>query len=103
MLELPITNDAAQEFTIQLGKLSAKITVLYNSISGVWTLSLMNNTTQERLLDGAPLVLGTDILGSFNYGFGSLICVDYVGKGDEATLDTITTKVGVVWFSPDEV
>lgn len=103
MLELPITTDPAQEFTIQLGDLSAKVTVVYNSVSGIWSLSLANNVTQESLLDGAALVLGTDLLGSFNYGIGALVCVDYIGSGAEATLDTITTQVGVVWFSPDEV
>lgn len=103
MLELPITTDPAQEFTIQLGELSAKVTILYNSISGIWTLSLLNNVTQVSLLEGVALVLGTDLLGAFNYGIGSLVCVDYIGSGVEATLDTITTQVGVVWFSPDEV
>lgn len=101
MLELPVTSDPAQEFTVQLGLLNARVTLLYNSLSTIWTLSLINTVDDLALLHGVALVLGADLFAPLSSKYGSMLCVDYTSTGTEANLDNITAVVGLVWYPPE--
>ena len=103
ILELPFSNDPAQVFTAQLGDTKYTIDAKYNDRSGVWTLDLYDAATQALVVASLPLVIGQDLLEPYNFGIGSILCVDTSGQGADAGPDDLGERVKVYWFSPDEV
>lgn len=103
ILEIPVSNDPAQVFTTQLGEAKYVFDVRYNDRSGVWTLDLYEASTQALIVASLPLVTGQDLLEPYNFGIGSLLCVDGSGQGEDAGPDDLGDRVKLYWFSPDEV
>jgi hypothetical protein len=103
ILELPLSNDPAQTFTTQLGPKKYVIEVKYNDRSGVWTMDLADEVTTLPLLESIPLVLGTDLLGAYNFGIGSIIVVDTSNRSQDVGATDLGTRVRVYWISPEEV
>ena len=103
ILELPLSSGPAQIFTTQLGETKYSFDVKYNDRSGVWTLDLYEAATQALLAASLPLVIGQDLLEPYNFGIGSLLCVDTTGQGLDAGPDDLGDRVRVYWFSADEV
>lgn len=64
----------AQAFTIQLGKITYRMVVKWNSASSIWVLDIYN-TAQKLIVGGIPLVAGADLLAQYGHlGFtGKLI------------------------------
>lgn len=102
ILELPLSSDAAQIFTTQLGEAKYSFDVRYNDRSGVWTLDLYD-ASAVLIAASLPMVIGQDLLEPYNLGIGSLLCVDTTGQGLDAGPDDLGDRVKVYWFSPDEV
>lgn len=102
ILELPLSSDAAQIFTTQLGEAKYSFDVRYNDRSGVWTLDLYDAST-VLIAASLPMVIGQDLLEPYNLGIGSLLCVDTTGQGLDAGPDDLGDRVKVYWFSHDEV
>lgn len=103
ILELPFSNDPAQVFTTQLGEAKYAVEAKYNDRSGVWTLDLYDTSTQALIVASLPMVIGQDLLEPYNFGIGSILCVDTSGQGTDAGPDDLGVRVRVYWFSPDEV
>lgn len=103
ILELPLSSDAAQIFTTQLGDAKYTFDVKYNDRSGVWTLDLYDASTQLMMVASLAMVIGQDLLEPYNFGIGSLLCVDSSGQGLDAGPDDLGDRIRVYWFSPDEV
>lgn len=103
ILEIPFSNDPAQVFTTQLGEAKYTFEAKFNDRSGVWTLDMYDAATQQPIIASAPLVLGQDLLEPYNFGVGSIFCVDTTGQGLDAGPDDLGERVKVYWFSPDEV
>ncbi len=103
ILELPFSNDAAQVFTTQLGETKYIFDARYNDRSGVWTVDLYDDSSKALIAASLPLVIGQDLLEPYNFGIGSLLCVDTTSQGLDAGPDDLGDRVKVYWFSPDEV
>ena len=102
MFEIPVTADAAQSFTTQLGDAKYVFDLQWNDRTSQFSLTLSNEDTQQVYFEGIPLVLGTDHLEPYNYGIGSLLVVDTSNTGREATLSDFGDRVKIYWFSEDE-
>lgn len=103
IVELPFSSDPAQDFTIQLGDTKFRIEAKYNDRSGIWTLDIYDAQTQALIIASMPIVIGQDLLEPYNFGIGSILCVDTTGQGLDAGPDDLGDRVKVYWFSPDEV
>lgn len=103
IIELPISNDASQIFTTQLGDTKYDFQVVFNERSGVWMLDISDNTTKTPLLTSLALVLGQELFEPYNLNIGRLLVVDTSNQSLEATFDDMGDRVKVYWFSDDEV
>lgn len=102
IIELPLTSDPAQRFTVQLGRVKYDFYVKFNSRSGVWTVDLAVASTKAMLLKSIPVVLGADLLAPYNLAMGRLIAADTSNRSRDATVEDLGARVKLVWFSVEE-
>ena len=102
IIELPLTPDPSQRFTVQLGRVKYDFYVKFNSRSGVWTFDLSVASSKAVLLQSIPIVLGADLLAPYNLAIGRLIATDTSSRGRDATTEDLGTRVKLVWFSIEE-
>jgi len=102
IIELPLSNDASQAFTTQLGSAKYDFQVVYNERSGVWMLSMYDNSTKDPILVSLPLVLGQELFAPYNLNIGRMLVVDLSNQNSEATYNDLGDRVKVYWFSDDE-
>lgn len=102
IVELPLTSDPSQQFTVQLDRVKYEFFVKFNSRSSVWTFDLAVARTKEVLLQSIPILTGVDLLHPYNLGIGRLIAGDTTGKGLDAKEDDLGTRVKLFWYSPSE-
>lgn len=76
LLELPITNDSAQDFITQLGDTKYSFYIKYNDVSGVWTADIGNPVTGEIYLAGLALTTGVNLLEPYNLPLTNLALID---------------------------
>ncbi len=103
IIQLPLTSDTSQTFTILLGAISYDMAVRWNDRSGTWVLDITDSASQTILVQGIPLVLGTDILSPYGLAMGYMVVVDQSGQGLDAGVDDLGSRVNVYWYSADTV
>lgn len=105
ILELPITNDPAQEFITQLGAAKYRFEVKYNDVSGVWTMDISDPVTNTVLLAGVALVTGQSLLEAYNLALTNLVMIDegLTGASTPPTPDDMGGRLKVYWFTDDEL
>lgn len=73
MIEIPLT-PTPQQFAIQLAGVQYQITLIWRDMAG-WVLDIANND-RTPLIQGIPLVAGTDLLAQYRYlGIGGALFV----------------------------
>lgn len=99
MINIPLVGGAAnahQIFTVQLGSNFLQFTLNYITVAGpAWSLDI--DREGVRLVSGAMLEPGADIIQHYNAGIGKLIFV-----GDDVTLDNLGANNSLVWVAEDE-
>lgn len=103
IIQIPVTNDPAQDFVMQLGTSKWEFYVRYNDRGNFWTMDITDYNSQTLLVAGMPLVLGTDLLSPYILENGSLIAYDTTGSSTDAGPDDLGQRVMLYWFSPDQV
>lgn len=93
--ELPMTDDASQEFVCELNKVKYLFRVQLNVRAGVWTLDV-NSSNDETIIAGLPLVLGADLLANERFTSGMLFLVDYSGSNLDPTAKNFG-NYGLIW------
>jgi hypothetical protein len=75
VFEIPLQAATPQQLTVSLNGVQYKLTVRYNSPSGVWILDIADGTG-NAIMQGIPMVTGADPLEQHAYlGIGGqLIC-----------------------------
>ncbi len=102
IIALPTNQEPAQSFIIRLGIIRVLIDIQWNDRTQLFSLSMSNPDTGFFYFQGAPMVLGVDFLGAFNFGIGAMILVDSSATGREAGIPDLGTRVILYWFSEDE-
>lgn len=103
ILEIPFTNDGAQQFVVQLGDRKFTFAANYNERSAAWVLDIFDPVTEAPIVTTIPLVIGADLLNPFNLNIGSLFANSEDSTGLDAGPDDLGTRVKVYWLSADEV
>lgn len=102
IIQLPLTTDTPQSFTVQLGTVTYQVNLYWNDRSSVWLMDLFNPTTQAPIVTGLALTLGADLLAPYSLGIGSLMVIDETGTHTEATLTSLGSTTNVYWISADQ-
>ncbi len=86
--EIPLSPEA-QNFSIELGGNDLQFSLVWNSVSGSWTLGIGANDTP--ILSGIPLVTGIDLLSPYPYlNFnGQLVIRNDIAPEAEATYENL--------------
>jgi hypothetical protein len=103
IVQLPLSTDTPQTFSIQLGDSTYQFTLRWNDRSSVWQMDMADATSGDAIVSGIGLVLGTDLLLPYSLGIGGLMVVDETGTHTEATLDSLGSTTNVYWLSSDEL
>lgn len=103
ILELPLTPDPSQTFSIDIAGSKYRFDVKYNDRAGVWTFDLYLDETDAPILLGVPIVTGVEILEPYNLEIGQLLAVDQSSQALDATSEDLGTRVVLYWMSDDEV
>jgi hypothetical protein len=100
---VPVGPEAFQNLTVALGGVRVVMDIAYNERTGLYSLSMFDEVTQSALVEGAPIVLGEDMLAPYNFGLGRLIPVDQATTMIDAGFGDLGGRVVLVWASDDEV
>ena len=103
MYVIPVTNDPAQVFVVQLGEKKLVFDIQWNDRNKLFSLTLSNDDTEQEYFHGVPLVLGTDFFEPYNYDIGTLILVDLTNLGTEANLENFGVTHNLYWLDSQEV
>lgn len=103
IIQLPLTSDPVQDFTINLGGQQWELLIRFNDRGQFWTMDITDYNSQAALVLGIPILLGCDLLAPYILGNGAMAAVDTNGLGQDAGPDDLGTRVLVYWYSPDEV
>lgn len=103
IVQLPVSNDPIQSFTIQLGPIKYILYIQWNDRANVWTMDVTAEASGDVLVTGIPMLLGCDLWQPYLLGNGSMIVWDENGTGADATFTDLGSRVNVYWISPDEV
>jgi hypothetical protein len=71
MIELPVIDAADQEFSVILLNRRATFRLRYAPFSNRWSMDL--SIDDEPVLHGRRIVLGVDLLATFDFGLGHLV------------------------------
>lgn len=103
IVELPVTNFPAQSFVTQLGLAKLRVDLQWNDRTQQFSMTLVNDETEQIYVQGVPLVLGTEFLEPYNYDIGAMLLVDTSKQGKEATLEDFGVRTKLYWFDEEEV
>lgn len=93
--ELPMTDDASQEFISTIDKVKYLFRVQLNVRADIWTIDI-STSVDNPIITGLPLVMGVDLLSTERFARGMLFLVDYSGRGGDPTADNIS-NYGLIW------
>lgn len=93
--ELPMTNDASQEFVGPIAGVKYLFRVQLNVRCDFWTLDI-NTIDDIPIITGQPLVLGVDFLSNERFAAGMLFLADYTGKGLDPVAGNLK-NFGLIW------
>ncbi len=98
---LPVST-TAQSFFVQLVNISYKITLKWNAVATCWVMDIAD-AEEVPLVDGIPIVTGTDLLAPYSYlGIGGGIVALTEGNPDAVPTFTNLGIGGDVFFVTDD-
>lgn len=96
MIEIPLTNDASQKFTINLDDITYTMRVSYNSRWGVWGLDV---ESEDFTTYGVSLVGGVDLFKQHPGPLENVIVASITGVNIDPTRDGLGTDFVLVILS----
>ena len=90
MIEIPLTSDPEQLFSIVLNDDTYDVRVTLNSRTGIWSISF--SIGDVTLVDGVALLGGIDILDQYNFPIGNIFIVNL----DKPDMDPEQDNLGIV-------
>lgn len=101
MIEIAISNDAAQIFTVTFEDEQLTFRIRHLNLPDRWNLCIERDGVP--LLEGQRMVVGTDLFGSFNFKLGGLYCVDSEQTGIDPGRFDLGTRVRLIHISEAEI
>lgn len=105
MIEIPLTSDGEQKFSMLLDGMLYNFRVIYNTRAnppnGLWSLSIASGGVE--LVNGAAMLIGGDILSPVNIGLKNLFMINTTESSEDATADNLGTAVRLYHLTDAEV
>lgn len=101
MLEIPLTSDPEQLFSVVINSQKYNCRVLLNSRTGTWTLSLSIGSTP--VATGVPLLGGVDIFSRFNIGIKNVFVVNLESPTEDPTRSNLGSGAKLFILTDSEV
>ena len=101
MLEIKLTSEPAQLFTIPLNGASYGMRVIYNTRAKMWTIDI--SRAGVDLVTGVPLIICGDILRPYPVELSGLYVVNVASTGLDATAFNLGTDVKLYHILPEEI
>ncbi|MBJ9593235.1 phage baseplate plug family protein [Burkholderia seminalis] len=97
--EIPLSNDG-QTFKMSLAGVIYQLTVQWRNAIGMWLLDIAD-ANGDLLVNGIPLVTGTDLLGQYAYlGFNGGLWVQGADDPDDLpTFDDLGGGSALYWVT----
>lgn len=95
LYELPMTNDASQEFVCELNKIKYLFRIQINVRADLWTLEVSTGD-DNPIVSGQAMVMGADLLATERFTNGRLFLVDYSGIGEDPNSSNFS-NYGLIW------
>ncbi|WP_431207513.1 phage baseplate plug family protein [Burkholderia cepacia] len=98
--EIPLTPDP-QTFTVTLSGVIYRLTVQYRAAGGTGWILDVADANGNPMVNGIPLVTGTDLLGQYAYlGFGGRLWVQGAASPDDVpTFDDLGVGSHLFWVT----
>jgi len=101
VLEIPLTSDGEQKFSMTLDEVLYDFRVSYNTRLNLWSMDI--SLLGVDLVNGVALVVGADIMGSYNVGPKNLFVVNTESFNEDAKEDNLGTAVRLFQLTDEEV
>lgn len=101
MIEVPLTSEPEQRFSIKIDDQTYNCTVTLNSRLGIWSISLSQNNVD--LVLGVALLSGVDIFGQYNIGISNAYVVNLSNSIIDPQKDNLGTVAKLFILTDDEV
>jgi len=101
MIEIPLTSEAEQIFTIELNSVVFSFRVIYNTRLGIWSADISSGGNE--LVNGVALVTGLDIMAPYNIGLTNLYVINIAVNNAEANSSNLGTDVRLYQLTDEEV
>lgn len=101
MIEIPLTSDPEQNFTITLNGTNYGIRVILNSRTGLWTINF--SIDEVPLVNGVGLVGGVDILSQYNLDISNVFMVNLASPNQDPSKDSLGTNARLFMLTDEEV
>ncbi len=105
MLEIPLTSDGAQLFSMTIDTVKYDFRVLYNGRAnppnGLWAMDI--SFGEEELINGVALVGGVDLLSAYNLDLKNMWAINVNGTTEDANADNLGTDVKLFILTDEEV
>jgi len=100
MLQIPLTNDPSQVFSIDLNGIVYDLAILYNTREGVWTLNI---SSSDLTINGISLVTGANLILQHPSLLDSLFLINLSEDLEDPTSTTLAEQFALVTLSADEI
>lgn len=101
MLEIPLTNSPAQEFSIEIDGVVYQCRAYYNTRQAIWLLDI--NDENDVDIKGIGLVGGADVFRQHSIPIRNAYVVNIEGSFNDATVDNLGSGVILVLITEDEL
>jgi len=101
MIEVPLSSDPEQKFTIALNSVLYTFRVYYNSRANLWALDISLGTV--ALINGIALTIGDDIMSPYVSGPERLYMINITDSSLDADATNLGTDVKLFQLTAGEV
>ena len=100
MIQIPLTNDPAQSFSIDLNDVLYDVGVTYNTRAAVWMLDLVSD---DDALYGIALVSGVNLLQQHPFALDSLFLINLSDSASDPATDNLSDDFALVSLTDEEI
>lgn len=101
MIEIPLTTEPSQSFSIPLEGTIYKLEVIFNTRTNRWSFSISNSGT--LLVSGVYIAGGVDLLAPHALGIKNLFAMNSSDSLEDSDFGALGNAVKLVLFTDEEI
>lgn len=101
MIEIPLTSDGEQKFSITLEGITYEFRVIYNTRLNLWAADI--STGGSAIANGVALVGGKDLVEQYDIPLRNIYAINTTGSNEDANANNLGTDVRLFQLTDEEV